>query len=269
MIPKAQDQVVTLLVLLVEERAGLHHAVRYRDLFLQKIEQHVVEQGFPALLDFYWALRYDDDDGRRTAALVEDLVVGETYFFRELAALEQVVAHVVARAEAGLRSRVWSAACATGEEPLSLAVLLDQAGVLDMVEVVASDISGRHLTRAAAGNHTRRSLRAIPGGRPPWIREQDGVAVVDERLRAAVDWRQLNLVDSAAVASLGLFDAILCRNVLIYFDDDTVRRVVESLTAALAPDGMLVVGTSESLLRLGTHLDCVERGGAFFYRRTP
>ena len=81
-----------------------------------------------------------------------------------------------------------------------------------------------------------------------------------------IDWRNLNLVDAPAVAALGLFDAIICRNVLIYFGDDGCVRVAKSLREALAPDGVLVVGASESLLRLGL-FDCEDRAGAFFYQR--
>jgi chemotaxis protein methyltransferase CheR len=77
----------------------------------------------------------------------------------------------------------------------------------------------------------------------------------------------LNLVDAQAVAALGTFDAILCRNVLIYFQDATARAVVDSLPRALVPGGRLRVGTSESLLRFGTALLCEERRGAFFYSK--
>ena len=77
----------------------------------------------------------------------------------------------------------------------------------------------------------------------------------------------MNLIDESAVASLGKFDIIVCRNVLIYFNDDTVRRVATSLAKSLRDNGHLLVGASESLLRFGTMLTCVERDGAFFYRK--
>ena len=92
-------------------------------------------------------------------------------------------------------------------------------------------------------------------------------ARVRPELMAAVTWKRVNLVDPAQVAALGRFDVILCRNVMIYFSDDTARRVVDSLTQALEPGGHLLVGTSESLLRFGTQLQCEEKSGAFFYTR--
>ena len=91
---------------------------------------------------------------------------------------------------------------------------------------------------------------------------------IDPQLLASVEWQRLNLMDAAAVKELGRFDIVLARNVLIYFADKTVRRVVTSLTDALVPGGLLLVGASESLLRYGTQLSCEEHGGAFFYRRT-
>ena len=83
----------------------------------------------------------------------------------------------------------------------------------------------------------------------------------------AVKFLQLNLIDREKVEALGQFDAVLCRNVLIYFRDQRVLSVVDALANSLAPDGILAVGVSESLLRFGTTLVCEERGGAFFYRK--
>lgn len=264
---ETEAQVLLLLAHLVEERVGLHFSDKDHDIFQLKVAAHVDELGFESLLDFYYALRYDDPTSQRTNALIDALIVGETYFFRELPGLERVVEHVGERARAGRSSRIWSAACATGEEPLSLAVLLARAGLLDQVELVATDVSPRQLARARSGDHTRRALRNHPDGMAPWLRAEGGRPVVDPRIRDRIDWRLVNLVDAQQVGALGTFDAVLCRNVLIYFDDATMGRVATALTDALAPDGILVIGASESLLRLGTMLVCTERNGTFLYRR--
>jgi chemotaxis protein methyltransferase CheR len=168
------------------------------------------------------------------------------------------------------RLRLWSAACATGEEPYTLAMMLADAGHLDRVELVASDISEKALTRARAGIYSGRSLRAIPShGRPvQLVEETQGSVRVHEDLRRRVTWRRVNLVDPDAVATVGRFDVILCRNVLIYFADDTVTQVARNLGEALDPQGWLLVGSSESLLRFGTLFTCHERGASFFYRRS-
>lgn len=267
MTPEDDNHAVTLLALLVERRTGLHYPARDRFLLAGKLRDHAYNQGFNSLLDFYRSVEYDDAGGARMNGLVDALVVGETYFFRERPALERIVEMVRERGALGLRTRVWSAACASGEEILSLAALLANAGVVEQVDLVASDVSDRQLARARNGRHTLRALRAAPEGLPPWIWVSEGVPVVSPALRARVTWRKVNLVDGPAIAGLGLFDVILCRNVLIYFDEPTVVRVVACLADALVPGGSLLVGTSESLLRFPTRLQCVEQRGTFFYRR--
>jgi chemotaxis protein methyltransferase CheR len=262
-------QVFAILSALIEERTGLHYAPHDRDLLAQKVSARAVETGFDSLLDYYYLLRYDDPDGREMAALVETLVVHETYFFRELEPLDVLVAHVVAPAVARQgRARVWSAACATGEEPLTLAMLLAERGLLDQVEIVASDISARALDRARAGQFGLRATRQLPDREAArWITEDERGVRVHERIARAVDWRRVNLLDAPQVAALGRFDAILCRNVLFYFSDETHARVGEHLAGALAPGGALLLGVSESLLRVGTALTCEEVAGVFLYRK--
>jgi len=261
-------QVFVILASLIEQRSGLHYAPDDRELLAEKISSKALEAGFESLLDYYYFLRYDAEGVAALDALIDTLLVHETYFFRDALPLE-VIADEAARAvHAGRRVRIWCAACSTGEEPLTLAMMLDQRGVLGGVSLVATDYTQRVLERARQGEHNLRSMRALPAGiEGRYLNVVGGRPVVRPELIAAVEWRRLNLVDAAAIAALGTFDAILCRNVLIYFQDETARRVVESLTRALAPGGSLLVGTSESLLRFGTALLCEERRGAFFYVR--
>jgi chemotaxis protein methyltransferase CheR len=111
--------------------------------------------------------------------------------------------------------------------------------------------------------------QSLPPFAVPWLEIDDRVVTAQPRLTLSIDWRRVNLVDRDAVAALGVFDVILCRNVLIYFNDPTARRVVDGLTSVLRPGGALFVGVSESLLRLGTTLICEEKQGVFLYRRPP
>ncbi len=262
-------QAYTLLADLVSERVGIYHAQSDLDLFASKVQERMTARGFQTPLDYYYCIRYDENDASEFDALIDALVVNETYFFRELAALTVLVEERIVPAVArGERPRIWSAACATGEEPITLAMLLADRGILDRVEIVASDISRRALERAKAGVYGGRALRAVaPGVANRWLERQDERMVVRPELREAIRWQRLNLLDRAAIARLGSFDSILCRNVLIYFADDISRRVTESLRNALVPGGWLLVGVSESLLRLGTALVCEEHRGVFCYRR--
>jgi chemotaxis protein methyltransferase CheR len=264
-------QVFAITARLIEERAGLHYETANTDLLADKLSDRALELGLDSLLDYYYFLRYDAAGAAELSTLVESLVVHETYFFRELEPLRVLVGAILPEMlRTKRRLRLWSAACATGEEPYTLAMMLADAGHLDRVELVASDISEKALTRARAGIYSGRSLRAIPShGRPvQLVEETQGSVRVHEDLRRRVTWRRVNLVDPDAVATVGRFDVILCRNVLIYFADDTVTQVARNLGEALDPQGWLLVGSSESLLRFGTLFTCHERGASFFYRRS-
>lgn len=262
-------QVFAILSALVAERAGLNFEIAQAGIFADKVSARAAEAGFESLLDYYYYLRYDAAGSAELDRLVEALVVGETYLFRELGPLEAAVNTLVVPAlAAGRRPRVWCAAAATGEEASTFAMLLASRGLLDAVELVASDISTVALARAGGGRLGRRSLRGpVPAFAERWLAVDGNDIVVDPRIRTAIDWKRINLMDGATVAAQGCFDLILCRNVLIYFSDETVRRVVERLAERLNPGGALLVGISESLLRFETGLQCEERDGAFFYRR--
>ncbi|MDC0712702.1 protein-glutamate O-methyltransferase CheR [Stigmatella sp. ncwal1] len=261
--------VFAILSALIEQRAGLHYAPEDRELLADKVSSRALEAGFESLLDYYYFLRYDPAGPEALDALVDALLVHETYFFRDRLPLEVLVEQIlVPQVRAGQQPRVWCAACSTGEEPLTLAMMLADCGVLKEVRLVASDLSQRVLDRARRGEYNLRSMRALPSGiEGRYLDVVEGRPRVRPELVAAVDWRRVNLVDAAAISELGRFDAILCRNVLIYFQDDMARRVVDSLTQALVPGAPLVVGTSESLMRFGTALVCEELRGAFFYVR--
>lgn len=261
-------EVLGLVARLVEERAGLHYGPESVALFADKAAARAREVGFDSLLEYYYLLRYDPGGGAELDALVESLVVHETYFFREPEPVRVALREVIAPAvRAGGRARVWCAACATGEEPLTLAMMLADEGLLSSVELVASDVSARALARARAGEFWRRSLRALPPEAHRWITVERDRGTVRRELIDAVRWERVNLIDRGAVAALGPFDLILCRNVLIYFSDEVVRAVVSSLADALRPGGRLLVGVSESLMRFGTLLRCEERGGSFLYAK--
>jgi chemotaxis protein methyltransferase CheR len=258
-----------LLGALVEERTGVHYTDDKRELFSARIWERLADTGFASPLDYYYFLRYDAASKAEFEELVNALVVNETYFFREVDQLRALRDEVLRPlVERGLRPRVWCAASSTGEEALSVAMLLAEAGLLAEVDIVASDISTKALARARSGVHGPSSLRATP----PELRERflsvkDGRVEVVAAIRERIDWRHVNLLDVRGVAALGTFDGILCRNVLIYFQDETIRRLVRTLSNALREGGRLFVGASESLLRFGTVLQCEERRGAFSYSR--
>ncbi|HEX2679371.1 MAG TPA: CheR family methyltransferase [Polyangiales bacterium] len=262
-------QVFAILSGLIEERLGLSYALADQALLENKIAVRVLERGFDSALDYYYYLRYDDAEGAELDQLAELLVVNETFFFREYDQLQAALQHVATLVAAGKRPRIWCAACSTGEEPITIAFWLAERNLLDSVELIASDISSAALALARKGRYRPRSLRHVPPDVDPsrFIEKHGDSLVVNPRLVDAIQWRKLNLMDGSAVSAMGELDVVLCRNLLIYFRDDVVRRVVGQLADRLTDDGVLLVGVSESLMRFGTRLVCEEHQGAFFYRK--
>jgi chemotaxis protein methyltransferase CheR len=263
--------VFSIISQLIEESTGLHYDPKEAPILAEKLSLRAAELGLDSLLDYYYYLRYDEAGPRELDVLVDSLVVNETYFFRErdqLAAFVDLLVPRILERQAGVR--IWCAACSTGEEPLTLAMMLQERGLLERSEIVASDISSRVLSKARTGTYGGRSLRAL-GERERdrhFVDLGEGLVRVHDAISSSIRWRRVNLFDIPRVQALGTFDAIICRNALIYFRDAVILRLIEELTVVLNPDGLLLVGASESLLRFGTIFGCEEHGGAFFYRRT-
>lgn len=266
--PILTPEVFSILNGLVEEKAGLSCSLSEMEIFASKVCARLLEAGFESFLDYYYFLRYDEAGQEEIERLVEALTVHETYFFRELEPLQVLVESFVRPWIArGKRPRIWCAACSTGEEPLTLAMLLASAGLLDQVELLASDVSARVLARAQASDYGVRTLRrrSIPEFARPYMKvSAPKVSVAPELLRA-IQWSRVNLVDPQSVASVGEVDFIICRNVLIYFREELVKKVAAQLSSVLNPGGALLVGVSESLLRHSAELSCEEHSGVFLY----
>ena len=146
---------------------------------------------------------------------------------------------------------MWSVACATGEEPYTLALLACEAfaSAAPPVRILATDISAAALERALAGRYGDRSVRSLdPILRSRYFQNDRGLLVAGDRLRALVKFAPHNLArDPIPPLGEAPFDLVLCRNVLIYFDTETVGRVIDSLERATQPEGMLVLGAADTL----------------------
>jgi chemotaxis protein methyltransferase CheR len=202
-------------------------------------------------------------DPAALAALVEQVVVLETAFWRHAEQLA-AVARLVADAPGPLA--VWSAGCATGEEPCSVAIALLEAGRAGKGDrILATDVSARALAAAAEGVYGVRALRNLPPALAArWL--EGGVQLrVRPELRALLELRRHNLVADPAPA--GPFDIVLCRNVLIHFEPRAAGMVLRRLAGALRPGGLLVLGPVELPLAAGIDLEWVDEAGATLLRR--
>ncbi|MBC7365979.1 MAG: hypothetical protein H7343_04060 [Undibacterium sp.] len=207
--------------------------------------------------------------------LIERVIVPETWFFRDRAALEAVARHTAETwgpAHATETFRVLCVPCSTGEEPYSLAMAFSRAGwPLERLSIEALDISRENITRAREGVYRKNSFRGAdllfrdlflePAGRDAWR--------VSERVRAPVAFAEGNLVAAGFATGRAFYDAIFCRNLLIYFDRPTQARAITALGTLLAADGFFAVGPAEPVLLFEHGFSTVNIPGAFLLRRTP
>lgn len=213
--------------------------------------------------------------GNHVQSLVDELMVGETYFFREPSQFEFLRRHVLPELRKQRNEhhclRAWSAGCASGEEAYSLAILFEEEGFGGRATILATDISQDALRRAKAGVYGSWSLRGSEAERlGQYVERSSSSFVVAPRFRQRVRFQPLNLVGDpypdpgGGTSSL---DLILCRNVVIYFDSATAQRVLRRLVSCLAPGGWLVIGPSDPLLIDDGTAEIVSTEHGIFYRR--
>jgi chemotaxis protein methyltransferase CheR len=216
----------------------------------------------------YFRLLMSGESPVELQTAIDLLTTNETYFFREPKHFEFLKRQISGEGLGGASLRVWSAAGSTGEEAYSIAMLLEDCLPGQPWEVVASDISTRVLERARAGHYTMERINHFP---PGYLQRfclkgrdaQAGTMLVQRALRAKVRFLQVNL--NAPLPHLGLFDVVFLRNVLIYFNVETKRKVVARVLNCLRPGGYLFIGHSESLIEV---TEAVELVAPAIYRKS-
>lgn len=231
-----------------------------------------------ALMDFgeyFLYLRYDPRGQEEMMRVYELITTNETSFYRNEPQLrylvDETLTKLVQRAGANGQIRIWSAGCSTGEEPYTLAMMIrDKFSMTPSVRNISiqgSDISPMVLKTAEAGIYGSYALRTTPESaiaRHFVSRGSDRYSV-KEQVRQMVRLKHLNLMDQRAVRAMGKFDIILCRNVMIYFDQASRAQVLNSFYDALEPGGYLFVGHSETLHDASRCFLPLPHPGAFGY----
>ncbi len=196
-----------------------------------------------------------DMDRALARKVTEAMTVNETFFFRDRAPFEgfrnAILPEILKARAQKRRIRLWSAACSTGQEPYSLAMILDEeARKLTgwSVDIVATDIAESVLKKAREGVYSHfEAQRGVPMSHlVRYFTKRRDQWAINQNIRARVDFRQQNLMSD--FSHLGVFDVIFCRNVLIYFAPEQKREVLARVARALAPDGYLVLGAAESVI---------------------
>ena len=280
MMEKISDAQLQRLSASVARHLGLHFpSERWPDL-QRGVCAAALECGWPHDLNRYVEeLLLPTLTQKHLQLLANSLTVGETYFFREkrsLEALEKDIVRELIRAHTGRALKIWSAGCATGEEAYSVAILLSQltAGLERWtVEILATDLNSRSLQKASTGIYGEWSFRGVP----PSVRHayfepvEAGRWAVSSAVKKMVCFAQLNLMDDSLLppsSSASGFDVIICRNVLMYFTPQGMRKVIRRLHRSLANEGWLIVSPTETSRELFSEFASVDFGGVTLYRKS-
>jgi chemotaxis protein methyltransferase CheR len=261
---------------LVYDRSGINLTAEKKTMLEVRIRRRLRSlnlESYAEYCEFLFAQRGHEGE---LVQLIDVVTTNKTDFFREpshfVYLTEKALPALSERSRWGEPVLIWSAGCSTGEEPYTLAMVLSEYGLAHpgfRFRVLATDISTAVLAKAKLGVYSCEVVRAVPPDlqRKYFMRSRNpdsGVLRVVPELRQAVDFRRLNLVDEGFGLS-GKADAIFFRNVMIYFDRATQKRILQKLTQYLVPGGYTFVGHSETLHDMGLPLEPVAPA---LYRKT-
>ncbi len=262
---------------LLRNRCGLHFDRDMRFLVEKRLARRVAKLELGTFAAYHYYLRNGHEGDEEFACAVDELTTNETYFFRERQQLDALVGEIIPKQL--LRKRhagstgpvsIWSAGCSSGEEPLSIVMLGLEANLRpgEDFRVYASDISRNMLRKSRKGIYREASFRETETYlRDKYFNESENLNRISEDVRKQVDFVQINLLDRSKIALLGTLDTIMCRNVIIYFDMDTKKKVIETFHQKLVPGGYLLLGHSESLINISSSFELAQLENDLVYRR--
>ena len=238
----------------------------------KRIEKRMDILNIKTVTEYIKYIRFSDSKGIEFQNLIEILTVNETYFFRDFPQLESFAEYCLEDVaqkkilKKDKKIRIWSAACSTGEEPYTIAIILKE--MLDwshswQIEITASDIDTVVLEKAKKGFYTSRSLREVPNEYlKKYFKESVLGWSVTEEIKQMVVFQNMNLHNREEIRKNKGFDFIFCRNLLIYFDDISRKQLVDQFYLALNIGGYIFLGSSESLGRISSAFK-LKRAGQF------
>ncbi|MGA9659172.1 MAG: protein-glutamate O-methyltransferase CheR [Asticcacaulis sp.] len=244
---------ITHLAATLKTRSGLILGADKTYLIESRLSPVARREGFANVGALLAALRIKRDE-KLIVAVTDAMTTNETFFFRDKIPFDQFKTDILpALAKTRLSGdiKIWCAACSTGQEPYSLAMLMDEMKMhypRINLDILATDISDRCLEKAQTGLYTQFEVqRGLPiTMMVKHFEKVDEMWRISSRIRSAIRFKKMNLLDDLRM--VGRQDVIYCRNVLIYFDHDTKKRVLEQMANLLADDGCLFLGAAETVL---------------------
>ncbi|HET6576869.1 MAG TPA: protein-glutamate O-methyltransferase CheR [Gemmatimonadales bacterium] len=265
---------IKLLTDLIQERFGLMFSGIRLEILESRLRPRLRELRLATLREYYQYLRFHPDREREFARLPAMVTNNETYFFRETHQFDLLIRHVIPERRPLLRGRplrLLSAGCSSGEEPYSLSIALHNAA-LPLAglpwEIDACDLNPERIGRAHEALYADSSLRACDeDARRRYFTQEPGGFRLKDRYRRGVRFFHTNLLAPNGALGWAIYDAILCRNLLIYFSEEAFADAIRLFARCLAPGGYLFLGHSESLLDRKSPFAPAMLGGAVVYRK--
>ena len=259
----------------IAERCGLWFSPESRFVLERRLARRVRELDLGSFSAYFYQLRSSATDDGEIGALIDELTTNETYFLRERSQLNALVSEILPEWVARRRRHggpvsIWSAGCSSGEEPYSIVMLARDAGFEPgrHFRVYASDVSRRVLQAARRGVYRTSAFRETEEElRRKHFTEKDGVWRINDEIKRHVVFTRANLVEAAKSWVLGAMDVILSRNVIMYFDTATRRRVVQSFADKLNAGGYLLLGHAESLIQVSNAFELRHLRSDLVYRK--
>lgn len=253
------DDVFILLRDLIRDYCGMYFDEGSKFLFSRRLSKRVSVNHLNDFRDYYRLLLYDKRREEELTFIVDLLTVNETYFFREMNQLktlnEEILPELREKNKAVKKIRIWSAGCSSGEEPYTVAMLmLEQGNFFGWdIEILGSDINQRVLQHARSGIYRKNSFRSTEQYFiERYFHPENESYRINDNVKQLVNFNHLNLLDPIRVKFVGTMDVILCRNVLIYFDHEVRKKVVNHFYDRLNEGGYLLLGHAESLINIST-----------------
>lgn len=258
----------------INSTAGLHFADDALPLLERQLGERLACLGISSFADYLHYLETSDPLGVEMDAAIDSVTVKETYFFRQEYQLRSFAAEVLPalqqRCSTTRRLTLWSGGCASGEEAYTLAMLVVASRLFEGwdVRILGTDISRTAIADARRGTYRESALRTTSADmRSRFFRPSDAAWQVLESVKQICHFGRQNLLADAGTTTIGSVDAVFCRNVLIYLDVRSRRRVVDNIYQHLVPGGYLLLGHSESLLNLSTAFELAHLKEDLAYRK--
>jgi chemotaxis protein methyltransferase CheR len=252
------DDVYRLLRDFIHGYCGIYFDDSSKFLLERRLSRRLEQHRLKSFEEYYHFLRYDRKREEELIVLIDNLTTNETYFFREspqLRAFSEEILPELRRTNADRKVlRIWSAGCSTGEESYTIAMLLLESGDWWrdwQVDILGSDINQRVLHTARKGVYKKNAHRVTsPEMLARYFIEENGDYRITDNVKELVSFSYVNLLDPYKTSLITNMDIIFCRNVIIYFDKEAKKKVIESFYQKLREGGYLLLGHSESLINI-------------------